>query len=111
MTTALGNAVEEQRQIVVTGWTPHWKFAKYDLKYLEDPKNVYGGAERINTIVRKGLQEDMPKVYSFLEKFYWQPDDMQEVMLTATDEQTSYFEAAKEWIRDNEEKVSSWVGD
>jgi glycine betaine/proline transport system substrate-binding protein len=109
MTTALGNAVEEQRWIVVTGWTPHWKFARYDLEYLEDPKNVYGGSERINTIVRKGLQEDMPKVYAFLDDFHWQPEDMEEVMLLATDEDTSYYEAAKEWIRANEEKVNSWV--
>jgi glycine betaine/proline transport system substrate-binding protein len=53
----------------------------------------------------------MPKVYSFLDNFNWQPEDMQEVMLMAADEQTSYSEAAKKWIQDNEEMVSSWVKD
>ncbi len=109
MTTALENAIEEQRWIVVTGWTPHWKFAKYDLKYLEDPKNVYGGEERINTVVREGLKQDMPDVYAFLDNFYWQPEDMEEVMLLASDETTSYLEAAKTWIANNPEHVHSWI--
>ena len=109
MTTALGNAIAEKRWIVVTGWTPHWKFAKYELKYLEDPKNVYGDEERINTVVREGLEQDMPEGYAFLDNFYWQPEDMEQVMLLATDENTSYLEAAKTWMNNNPEHVNSWI--
>ncbi len=54
MTAALQSAIQNEEDIVVTGWTPHWMFARWDLKYLDDPKNVYGGAEHINTIVRQG---------------------------------------------------------
>ena len=57
MTTALSKALKDKEEIIVTGWSPHWKFAKYDLKYLEDPKGVYGGEETINTFVRKGLKK------------------------------------------------------
>ncbi len=60
---------------------PHWKFAKYDLKYLEDPKNVYGGDEQIHTIVRKGLKEEHPAAYAMLDRFEWTPDDMAKVMV------------------------------
>lgn len=109
MSTALGNAIEEKRWIVVTGWTPHWKFAKYDLKYLEDPKNIYGDEERIHTIVRRGLQREMPEVYSFLDRFYWQPADMEEVMLMATDSDTSYLQAARRWVDTHEELVHGWI--
>src|SRR5690606_29457998 len=47
MAVELQKAYENQKPIIVTGWTPHWKFAKMDLKYLDDPKGSYGGTEQI----------------------------------------------------------------
>lgn len=47
MTRTLERAMAEGSWIVVTGWTPHWKFARWDLKYLQDPKNVFGKDEYI----------------------------------------------------------------
>src|SRR5690625_2234315 len=108
MATALGEAIEKEEPIIVTGWSPHWKFAKYDLKYLEDPKGVFGEAETINTTVRKGLEDDMPEAYAVLDNFNWTPDDLEEVMLKISDGQDPK-DAAAEWISDNEDKVSSWT--
>ncbi len=109
MTTALERAISEKRWIVVTGWTPHWKFAKWDLKYLKDPKKVYGDDEYIDTVARKGLKEEMPGVYNFLKHFHWAPADMEKVMLWSQEEQTSYFEAAKRWVEKNDNLVNSWI--
>ncbi|MFW6005523.1 MAG: glycine betaine ABC transporter substrate-binding protein, partial [Desulfonatronovibrionaceae bacterium] len=95
----------------VTGWTPHWKFAKWDLKYLEDPEKVFGEEEYIGTFVRKGLKEDRPKIYNFLDNFYWEPEDMEQVMLWAQDEDTTYSEAARRWVEKNGEKVKGWIKD
>ena len=77
MATALGEAIENEEPIIVTGWSPHWKFAKYDLKYLDDPKGVFGEAETINTMVREGLENDMPEAYQVLDNFYWTPEDIE----------------------------------
>ena len=109
MTTILERAIEEERWIVVTGWTPHWMFARWDLKYLDDPRNVYGEEEYIGTFVRKGLAKDMPEVYAFLDHFQWSPEDMEQVMLYARDEDTSNYEAAVRWIEENESLVNSWL--
>ncbi len=66
MTAALKKAYDKEEPIIVTGWTPHWKFAKFDLKYLEDPKGVYGGEEQIRTIGRLGLADDLPEAHQIL---------------------------------------------
>ncbi|WP_117149599.1 glycine betaine ABC transporter substrate-binding protein [Paraliobacillus zengyii] len=109
MVTALGSAIDKEEPIVVTGWTPHWKFAKYDLKFLEDPEGSFGGAENINTITRLGLEEEMPEAYSILDNFMWTTDDMEQVMLLTQDENLSFEEAAKQWIGENEALVANWT--
>jgi glycine betaine/proline transport system substrate-binding protein len=109
MTTTLKEAIQEQRWVVVTGWTPHWKFAKWDLKYLEDPKNVYGDKEYIGTVVRPGLSTDMPEVYSFLKSFRWQPSDMEQVMLWARQEGMTCAQAARRWVKAHPGLVDRWL--
>lgn len=108
MAASLQKAINNKEWIVVTGWTPHWKFAKWDLKYLDDPKKVYGGEEHVATIVRTGLKDDMPEVYAMLDNFYWTPADMEAVMLDIQDGMTP-DEAADQWIRDNQEEVNKWI--
>ncbi len=109
MTGTLADAIKNDEWVVVTGWTPHWKFAKFDLKYLEDPKNIYGGEEFIGTIVRKGLKEDMPEVYKFLDNFKWEPKDMAQVMIWNQEEGSDPYENAKRWIEENSDKVDRWM--
>lgn len=108
MAAELSSAIKDEKPIIITGWTPHWKFAKFDLKYLEDPKGVYGGEEHIATIVRKGLKEDQPKAYEILDKFNWEPEDMEAVMLKIQ-EGLSPEQAAKEWVESNSDKVEEWI--
>ncbi|MFD2639452.1 glycine betaine ABC transporter substrate-binding protein [Piscibacillus salipiscarius] len=108
MATALGEAISNEEPIVVTGWTPHWKFAKYDLKYLEDPEKSFGDAEVIKTMVREGLEEDLPNAYKVLDQFNWETADMEEVMLEVSDG-ASAEEAAANWVENNQEKVAEWT--
>ncbi|HSP59352.1 MAG TPA: glycine betaine ABC transporter substrate-binding protein [Halomonas sp.] len=109
MVAALDNAIDNEEPIVVTSWTPHWMFAEWDLKYLEDPENVYGGAEQIHTIARQGLDEDMPEAYAILDAFEWTPDQMGEVMLMNQEDDADPYENAKQWVEDNQDVVEGWL--
>ncbi|MCK0715743.1 glycine betaine ABC transporter substrate-binding protein [Chromohalobacter sarecensis] len=109
MTAALDSAIKNDEDIVVAGWTPHWMFARWDLKYLDDPKNVYGGAEHINTVVRQGLKDDMPEAYAILDNFEWTPEQMGEVMLMNQEEDSDPYENAKKWVDENPDVVDEWV--
>ncbi|WP_054710398.1 glycine betaine ABC transporter substrate-binding protein [Bacillus sp. JCM 19041] len=108
MTQVLDTAISNHEPVVVTGWTPHWKFEAFDLKYLEDPENVFGDGENINTLTRTGLQEDMPEAYQVLDNFFWEPEDMEAVMLDI-EEGTDERDAALNWIEDNRDTVDEWI--
>ena len=107
MTVALDQAIKNEEEIIITGWSPHWKFVKYDLKYLEDPKGIYGGVESIHTFVREGLEKDAPEAFKMLDAFNWTAEDMESVMLDIS-EGTSPTEAAEKWIKKNEDRVAEW---
>ncbi|SOC18211.1 glycine betaine/proline transport system substrate-binding protein [Ureibacillus xyleni] len=108
MTVALDQAIKNEEEIVVTGWSPHWKFASYDLKYLDDPKGVYGGEETINTFARVGLEEEMPNAYKVIDAFHWTSADIEEVMLEINGG-VDPEEAAAKWVDENTEKVAEWT--
>ncbi|AFS78034.1 glycine betaine ABC transporter substrate-binding protein OpuAC [Gottschalkia acidurici 9a] len=108
MTQALGDAIENKKPIIVTAWTPHWKFAKYDLKYLEDPKGSFGGEEKIHTIANSKLKEKNPEAYKILDQFYWKAEDMESVMLEINDGK-DIDKAVSDWVNNNKDKVSEWT--
>lgn len=110
MLSTLDKAIRNEEPVIVTGWTPHWKFSAYDLKILEDPKGILGGAENIQTLARKGLEQDMPDVYTVLDRFYWEPEDMENVMYDAQ-EDGDFDVAAADWVENNQDKVSEWTKD
>ncbi|MDQ0216618.1 glycine betaine/proline transport system substrate-binding protein [Oikeobacillus pervagus] len=108
MTAALKKAYDKEEPIIVTGWIPHWKFSKFDLKFLEDPKGVYGEEENIHTIARKDLKKDLPEAYKVLDQFNWTSDDMGEVMVKIEDGMKP-DKAAEQWIKDNKNLVQKWT--
>ena len=110
MATALGQAIDNKDEIVVTGWSPHWKFQKYDLKYLDDPKGIFGDGEEIHTMVREGLKEDNPRAYQILDQFEWDLEDMESVMVDIHDVKDPQ-QAARDWVDNNQDKVEAWVAE
>lgn len=108
MTSTLDRAITNQEEVILTGWTPHWMFAKYDLKYLEDPQGTMGSDETINTMTRKDLKKEQPEAYQILDKFNWTTDDIEEIMLEINSG-TDPEEAASNWIEKNPDKVKEWT--
>ncbi|MGF9978060.1 glycine betaine ABC transporter substrate-binding protein [Viridibacillus arvi] len=108
MVAELKKAYSKKEPIIITGWSPHWMFASFDLKYLDDPNGTFGGAEEINTLVRKGLKEDAPGAYTILDQFSWDTSDMEKVMVDVSGGMDPK-EAADKWIKANTDKVAKWT--
>ncbi|CAH1849912.1 ABC transporter permease/substrate binding protein [Convivina praedatoris] len=107
MSTALDKAYKSKQPIVITGWSPHWMFSKYHLKYLEDPKGTMGTTENINTVVRKDLKKTSPDVYKVMKKFKWSKDDMEQTMLEIQNGKSPEA-AAADWIKAHQKQVDQW---
>jgi len=108
MIAELTRAEKDQKPVVVTGWVPHWMFAKWKLKFLEDPKGVFGGSEHVDTVANPELEAKAKPVWDFLKKFAWKPGQVNEVMLAIQEGQTPEA-AAKAWVAAHPEEVKSWL--
>jgi glycine betaine/proline transport system substrate-binding protein len=107
MTAALKRAIDRNQWIVVTGWSPHWMFGAYDLRYLEDPQGVLGSYERVMAMARKGFYQDQIEAASFLSRMQIPLDDLQASMYDA--QESSYEEAVDKYIENNIKRIDYWV--
>ncbi len=108
MLSELQKAIKENRWVVVTGWAPHWKFGRFELKFLEDPKNVYGNSERIETYARKGFKTDDVFAAKFFANFHLNEAQMAD-LLVKMEEKGNKSELAKQWIKANQELINTWL--
>lgn len=110
MVTQLDEAIKKEKPIIVTGWNPHWMFAKYpNLKYLKDPKGIYGGVEKIKSLARKGFKQDKPNAYKVIDQFHWEVKDMEGIMYKSKESGKDIAKVAKQWVEDNPDKVAKWT--
>ncbi|UUY10000.1 glycine betaine ABC transporter substrate-binding protein [Pseudomonas sp. J452] len=108
MATALTRAEKNKEAIVVTGWIPHWMFAKWNLRFLEDPQKVFGDDEHVDTVINPVLATSAVDATAFLGKFSWSGEEVGAVML-AIREGAKPEDAAKDWIAKNPERVAGWL--
>lgn len=107
MMSALERAYNRKEPIVVTLWNPHWAFAEYDLKYLDDPKNIYGKGENIHWMSSPEFAKANAEVVTWMNN--WEMNDKQIGGLMATIRETGDAEAgARKWIDNHRDLVDSW---
>lgn len=107
MTAALERAVRRNEWIVVTGWSPHWKFGRWNLRYLEDPKGVLGSYERIHAIAREGFYQQNVEAAAMITRMHLPIDQLEAAMDKA--QETSYEEAVNDYIANHPERINYWI--
>ncbi len=111
MVSTLGDKIDNGEWAVVTGWTPHYKFAEYDLKFLEDPENVFGGEENIEAIGRSGFTDDHPEVAEMIDNIELNDTQFGELagLISNDEDETPAIELARQWMDDNEDVWTEWI--
>ena len=108
MLAEIEKAVKNEEPIVAPLWSPHWVFSKYDLKFLEDPQNTFGGVEKIHHATRQGFEDDYPEVSKWFKN--WKMDDQQIGELIEYVESTEEpIDGAKKWVEENQDLIDEWV--
>lgn len=110
MTAALKNAIAKQEWIVVTGWRPHWKFGRWDLKFLEqDADKTVWKTGTIQIMGRKDLEKDKPELAQFLRNMRLTDAQISDLMIKIEESDRDVAEVAREWMEANEAVVSAWI--
>lgn len=107
MAATLKRAMREKKWVVVTAWSPLWIWGKFDLKYLKDPKHIYGQAGYVATLASRKLPKKAPAVYEFLRRFQIKLADLNNMEAKAN--ASSEKQAVSQWVKSHPKIVNSWI--
>ena len=108
MLAQVDNSLKKKEPIAFTAWKPHWMFTAYDIRYLEDPKGAMGSAEKLSAIARKGLEEDSPEAFEFLDGLTLTEEQLGELELEIK-EAGDPEKGTRAWLEENRKVVEAWL--
>ena len=110
MTAALSSAIENEEPIIVTGWQPHWKFGRWDLKFLkQDEDKMMWERGNIHIMGRQNLEQDKPELAQFLRNMYFTEEQLGDLMVTVEESDQDVSQVTMQWMNEHEELVNSWI--
>ncbi|MCL6517487.1 glycine betaine ABC transporter substrate-binding protein [Alicyclobacillus sp.] len=107
MLSALQRAETNHQPIVVTLWSPHWAFAKWDLKYLDDPKGIFGKAEEIHAEANKQWAQSHPELVKWFSNFKLTDQQLGELEMDVN-QSDDKLAGARKWMEDHRDLVNQW---
>ena len=111
MLAEIDNYYRNQEEFAFVAWSPHWMNQKYDLIYLEDPKDAFGELNdpaRITTIVNEDLPEDDPVATAFMDALKLDEEQLNDLESTIN-EAGEPEEGARQWAQENRDVWQPWV--
>lgn len=114
MLSQVKRQTRRNKAIVFLGWEPHPMNSNFDLAYLEGGDDFFGpnlGGATIHTNVRKGYTSECKNVGKLLTNLTFSLTMENEVMAAILDDNKKPHKAAKEWLQNNPEVLSTWLKD
>lgn len=112
MLQELDTAMANGDNIAVSLWHPHWAYAAYDIRDLEDPEGTLGEAERLYSLGRPGFHEDFPNAAQLLKNLYVTNDQLLELedIFVVQNERAPEEEAGsiQTWLDANPDFLDNW---
>jgi glycine betaine/proline transport system substrate-binding protein len=111
-TEAYDSAVAQRRWIVFPTWTPQYLNRDGNLRPLRDPKGTLGGVNHASLVgPRDRLRRISPSTIALLSRINLGLDGVTEMDWIVNVQKKSPRYAAQQWMRANQQKVSTWLHD
>ncbi len=110
MLAELDKAMAAGDDIAVSLWHPHWAYAAYDIRDLEDPEGALGEAERLYSVGRPGFHEDFPNAAQLIKNLYVSNDqllEIEDIMVVQNDREDNPG-SVQTWLEDNPDFMDQW---
>jgi glycine betaine/proline transport system substrate-binding protein len=98
-------------EFIFLAWSPHWMNQRFDIRYLEDPKDAMGPTNdpaECSTIVRRGLREKDSVAYAFMDALELTEEQINDLESVINKEDDPLV-GARRWASENREVVRPWI--
>ncbi len=109
MLSQAGRAISQHKWIVFLGWKPHWMNIKYKIRYLRDPKKIWGGQSSVHTAVNPAFVKREPNVARFLRQMVVPARVQSRWIYQYGYKKQPARTVARQWIRNNMKRVAHWL--
>jgi glycine betaine/proline transport system substrate-binding protein len=100
-----------REEFAFIAWSPHWMNQRYDITYLDDPKDAFEEVDNtvdLSTIVNADLKEDEPVAYAFMAAL-----TLDEEQINAMEDEINTASApepgVRNWLENNRDVVQPWI--
>jgi len=107
MIAQLQSALERKAPIVTMLWDPTWMMAKFDVKFLKDPKGIFAPPQTKHWIANKGWSAKNPLAREVLASIYVPIEDVRAINAQINDGMTMN-EAVEIWWTKNQDLIKRW---
>ncbi|HEV2094860.1 MAG TPA: glycine betaine ABC transporter substrate-binding protein [Rubrobacter sp.] len=100
-----------REEFAFLAWSPHWMNWRFDIRYLDDPKDAMGSTNdpaEVSTIVRGYLREEDPVAHAFVDALALTEGQINGLE-QAINEEGDPIAGARRWASENRGVVRPWV--
>jgi glycine betaine/proline transport system substrate-binding protein len=100
-----------REEFAFLAWSPHWMNQRFDIRYLEDPKDAFGETNdpaECSTIVNEDLREEDPAAHAFMDALELTEDQINGLE-QAINEEGDPLAGARRWASENRGVVRPWL--
>lgn len=110
MTFQMVDSIRRRKEVVVTGWEPHWIFSRHEVRFLEDPDQIFPKGEHIYAVGNKASMEEHPHATELFRRMKL-TDRQFNSLIDQVKMATDPLNGIHQWMEQNKYIVNKWVKD